>query len=152
MRAGGDEKDVNGVEFKFPNPYEQEHYALVEAIRNNLPYNEGHFGATSSFTAVLGRMATYSGKISSGTKPWRKASRWHPELKSILGSPPRRPCPMLMALIPVESRACRIPTTHSRCFEPSSARRGRVCGAGAWSRPCSPLGFRGTLDRGHRPP
>ena len=29
----------------------------------DLPYNEGHFGATSSFTAVLGRMATYSGKI-----------------------------------------------------------------------------------------
>ena len=27
------------------------------------PYNEGHFGITSSFTAVLGRMATYSGKV-----------------------------------------------------------------------------------------
>ena len=55
-------KDANGVEFKFGD-YDQEHYALVEAIRNNLPYNEGHFGATSSFTAVLGRMATYSGNI-----------------------------------------------------------------------------------------
>ncbi len=62
MRADGDVKDANGVEFKFGD-YDQEHYALVEAIRNNLPYNEGHFGATSSFTSVLGRMATYSGKI-----------------------------------------------------------------------------------------
>ena len=35
---------------------------MVEAIRNNTPYNEGHYGATSSFTAVLGRMATYSGR------------------------------------------------------------------------------------------
>ena len=62
MRADGDVKDANGVEFKFGD-YDQEHYALVEAIRNNLPYNEGHFGATSSFTSVLGRMATYSGNI-----------------------------------------------------------------------------------------
>ena len=37
--------------------------ALLEAIRKGLPYNEGHYGATSSMTAVLGRMATYSGKI-----------------------------------------------------------------------------------------
>ena len=38
--------------------YDQEHYALVEAIRNGTPYNEGHYGATSSFTAVLGRSPT----------------------------------------------------------------------------------------------
>ncbi len=63
MQSEGNEKDLNGVEFKFSNPYEQEHFALVEAIRNNLPYNEGGFGATSSFTAVLGRMATYSGRV-----------------------------------------------------------------------------------------
>ena len=63
MQAGGDVKDRNGVPFKFGNNYQQEHYALVEAIRKNLPFNEGDFGATSSFTAVLGRMATYSGKV-----------------------------------------------------------------------------------------
>lgn len=61
MRAEGDVKDANGVEFKFGD-YDQEHYALVEAIRRNLPYNEGPIGATSSMTSVLGRMATYSGK------------------------------------------------------------------------------------------
>jgi hypothetical protein len=69
MQTGGDVKDVNGLEFKFVDdkgrdkPYVQEHYALVDAIRRNLPYNEGHFGATSSMTAVLGRMATYSGQV-----------------------------------------------------------------------------------------
>ena len=62
MQADGDVKDANGVEFKF-NDYDQEHYALVEAIRNNLPFNEGPYGATSTFTAILGRMATYSGQI-----------------------------------------------------------------------------------------
>jgi predicted dehydrogenase len=40
----------------------QEHMDLINAIRKDQKYNEGHHGATSSFTAVLGRMATYSGK------------------------------------------------------------------------------------------
>jgi hypothetical protein len=63
MTDDGEEKDRGGVDFVHRSPYQQEHFALVEAIRNNTPYNEGHYGATSSFTAVLGRMATYSGKI-----------------------------------------------------------------------------------------
>ncbi len=64
MGDSGEMKDRGGVDFNFGSPYDQEHYALVEAIRNDTPsYNEGHYGATSSFTAVLGRMATYSGKI-----------------------------------------------------------------------------------------
>jgi len=63
MGDSGEEKDRGGVEFKF-GAYDQEHYALVEAIRKDTKgYNEGHYGATSSFTAVLGRMATYSGKV-----------------------------------------------------------------------------------------
>jgi predicted dehydrogenase len=44
-------------------PYDQEHVDLMDAIRNDKKYNEGHFGATSSMTSVLGRMATYSGKV-----------------------------------------------------------------------------------------
>jgi hypothetical protein len=27
------------------------------------PYNEGDYGATSTMTAIMGRMATYSGKV-----------------------------------------------------------------------------------------
>ena len=33
------------------------------AIRKSEKYNEGWYGATSSMTAVLGRMATYSGQL-----------------------------------------------------------------------------------------
>ena len=62
MTDSGEVKDRGGLDFKF-GAYQQEHYALVEAIRKGTPFNEGHYGATSSFTAVLGRMATYSGKI-----------------------------------------------------------------------------------------
>ena len=45
------------------NPYDQEHIDLIKAIRDNAKYNEGWYGATSSMTAVLGRMATYSGQV-----------------------------------------------------------------------------------------
>jgi predicted dehydrogenase len=43
------------------NPYLQEHQNLVDAIRKGTPLNDGYHGAKSSMTAVLGRMATYSG-------------------------------------------------------------------------------------------
>ena len=36
---------------------------MFEAIRSNKPYNEVENGAHSTMTAILGRMATYSGKI-----------------------------------------------------------------------------------------
>ena len=41
----------------------QEHHDLINAIKNNEKYVEGWHGATSSMTAVLGRMATYSGQV-----------------------------------------------------------------------------------------
>ncbi|MCA9051971.1 MAG: dehydrogenase, partial [Planctomycetaceae bacterium] len=47
---------------KAPNPYQTEHDDLFDAIRNNKPFNEAEYGALSTMTAVLGRMATYSGK------------------------------------------------------------------------------------------
>jgi predicted dehydrogenase len=45
------------------NPYQQEHDDLFDAILNNRPFNEGEYGANSTMTAILGRMATYSGKM-----------------------------------------------------------------------------------------
>ncbi len=45
------------------NAMVEEHKALIAAIRNGTEYNEGWHGAASSMTAVLGRMATYSGNI-----------------------------------------------------------------------------------------
>jgi myo-inositol 2-dehydrogenase / D-chiro-inositol 1-dehydrogenase len=42
--------------------YTQEHVDLINAIRKGLKLNDGWHGATSSFTGVLGRMATYSGQ------------------------------------------------------------------------------------------
>jgi predicted dehydrogenase len=43
--------------------HQQEQIDLVAALRAGKRYNEGHYGATSSMTAVLGRLASYSGKV-----------------------------------------------------------------------------------------
>ena len=42
--------------------YLQEHIDLLESIRSGNPYNEAEYGATSTMTSILGRMATYSGR------------------------------------------------------------------------------------------
>ena len=42
--------------------YQVEHDDLFDAIRNNKDYNEADYGASSTMTSILGRMATYSGQ------------------------------------------------------------------------------------------
>jgi myo-inositol 2-dehydrogenase/D-chiro-inositol 1-dehydrogenase len=44
------------------NPYVQEHTDLIESIRNDKPINELKNVAESTLTAIMGRMATYTGK------------------------------------------------------------------------------------------
>jgi myo-inositol 2-dehydrogenase/D-chiro-inositol 1-dehydrogenase len=46
-----------------PNPYQTEHDVLFAAIRNDTPHNDVEFGAKSTMTAIMGRMATYSGQV-----------------------------------------------------------------------------------------
>jgi predicted dehydrogenase len=45
-----------------PNPYEQEHADLVASIRAGKPLNEGRQVAESTLSAIIGRMAAYTGK------------------------------------------------------------------------------------------
>ena len=45
------------------NPYQVEHDVLFDAIRNDRPHNEADYGATTTMTAILGRMASYSGQV-----------------------------------------------------------------------------------------
>jgi myo-inositol 2-dehydrogenase / D-chiro-inositol 1-dehydrogenase len=44
------------------NPYQKEHDVLYQCIRENKPVNDAHFTAESTLTAIMGRMATYSGQ------------------------------------------------------------------------------------------
>jgi myo-inositol 2-dehydrogenase / D-chiro-inositol 1-dehydrogenase len=45
------------------NPFQREHDDLFDAIRTVKDYNEAERGAQATLTAILGRMATYSGKL-----------------------------------------------------------------------------------------
>jgi hypothetical protein len=44
------------------NPYEQEHADLIASIRAGKPLNEGRQVAEATLTAIMGRMAAYSGQ------------------------------------------------------------------------------------------
>ena len=45
-----------------PNPYQVEHDELHDAIRNDKPMNNTYYAVTATMAAILGRLATYSGK------------------------------------------------------------------------------------------
>lgn len=44
------------------NSYQTEHDVLIQHIRENKPINDAHYTAEASLTAIMGRMATYSGQ------------------------------------------------------------------------------------------
>ncbi len=54
-----------------PNPYQIEHDKLFASIRNGGVISNGENGAKSTMSAIIGRMATYSGKIIS----WEEAMK-----------------------------------------------------------------------------
>ncbi|HWB02918.1 MAG TPA: Gfo/Idh/MocA family oxidoreductase [Verrucomicrobiales bacterium] len=55
------------------DPYQVEHNRLYAAIRENKPLNNASYGAQSTFTAILGRYATYGGKM----VKWDEALAWN---------------------------------------------------------------------------
>jgi myo-inositol 2-dehydrogenase / D-chiro-inositol 1-dehydrogenase len=69
LDARGAQLDVAGKKVwrskgaKKRSEYQVEHDVLFDAIRNNKSHNEAEYGATSTMTGILGRMATYSGKV-----------------------------------------------------------------------------------------
>ena len=46
-----------------PNPYQLEWDDLIDAIRNDIPYNEVERGAVSSMISSMGRMAAHTGQV-----------------------------------------------------------------------------------------
>ncbi len=76
---------------KGKSPMDQEHIDLNKAIRNNEKYNEGWYGATSSFTAVFGRMATYSGQVVKWDDAVAKGPNEMPEKFAFDAKPPVLP-------------------------------------------------------------
>ena len=73
------------------NPYLQEHIDLIAAIRSGAKLNEGWHGAVSTMTAVLGRMATYSGQVVRWDDAVQKGPRETPEVLALDADPPVLP-------------------------------------------------------------
>jgi len=48
---------------QWPNPYVEEHRVLLQSIRRGEPINETRTIAESTLTAIMGRMAAYTGKV-----------------------------------------------------------------------------------------
>jgi hypothetical protein len=46
-----------------PNPYDMEWEDLIEAIRQDKPYNEAKRGAEASLVTSMGRMAAHTGQV-----------------------------------------------------------------------------------------
>jgi myo-inositol 2-dehydrogenase/D-chiro-inositol 1-dehydrogenase len=72
------------------DPYQQEHFDLFEAIRGNKDFNEAFNGARSSLVAIMGRMATYSGRsvefdaaLNSGISLAPETFAWDASMKSL---------------------------------------------------------------------
>ena len=96
---------------KDKDPYQQEHDDLFAAIRNDTPYNEAVYGADSSMTSVLGRMATYSGKeitwdkaLESNLDTMVKGIDQVPWAEAIKLAPPSVPGPDGMYPLPVPGK------------------------------------------------
>ena len=81
--------------WRFPgggkNAYQQEHDSLFDAIRNDKPHNEAFYGAYSTLTAVMGRMATYSGKMITADQALNSNENTMPEVLGWEAAPPTLP-------------------------------------------------------------
>ena len=71
-----------------PNPYEIEHDVLHQAIRDGRRLNNGHYAATSRFTAVLGAYAAHTGQDLRWDETLALPHRTMPEKLDLNADPP----------------------------------------------------------------
>lgn len=81
------------------NPYQVEHDRLFAAIRSGAEHNEAEYGATSTMTSILGRMATYSGKEVDMEKALASETDLMPERLAWDAAP--KPAPMADGSYPI---------------------------------------------------
>jgi myo-inositol 2-dehydrogenase / D-chiro-inositol 1-dehydrogenase len=71
--------------------YQIEHDVLFAAIRNNTPVNDTEWGAMSTMTTILGRMAAHSGKMVEWDEAFNSEIVLAPEKISWNSEPPVKP-------------------------------------------------------------
>ncbi|MBN2474629.1 MAG: Gfo/Idh/MocA family oxidoreductase [Pirellulales bacterium] len=71
-----------------PNPYQMEWEDLIDAIRNDTPYNEAKRGAEASLVSTMGRMAAHTGQVVTFEQALRCEHEFAPEVgKLTMDSP-----------------------------------------------------------------
>ena len=90
IRADGRIEGKQAWRYRGPtcNPYQIEHDVLVEAIRKGTPHNEVDYGASSTMTGLLGRMASYSGQMLRWDDAMTSNIRLAPERYALDAKPP----------------------------------------------------------------
>jgi len=93
---GGESWSFSG---KNPNAYVQEHADLIAAIRSGKPINEARQVAESTLTAIMGRMATYTGQEVSWEQALNSKDNLFPDLTD-----PRAPIEVRGPAVPGQTR------------------------------------------------
>ena len=75
------------------DPYQQEHDDLFASIRSGKVLNEGRYVAESTLTAIMGRMATYTGQVITWEDALNSEERLGPDTYE-MGDLPTPPVPM----------------------------------------------------------
>lgn len=73
------------------DPYQQEHNDLFAAIVKNEAYSEAERGAMNTMTAIMGRMAGYSGQLILWEDAFKSEKRLAPDITSLQDEPPVKP-------------------------------------------------------------
>jgi predicted dehydrogenase len=73
------------------NPYQQEHNELFKSIRNKGVINNAEYGAKSTMSAIIGRMATYSGQVINWDEAMNSNHQIMPESVTWETTPPSLP-------------------------------------------------------------
>jgi myo-inositol 2-dehydrogenase/D-chiro-inositol 1-dehydrogenase len=98
---GGRTKRVGKNYGQDNNPYDTEHVVLYDHIRSDSPINNAYYTAESTLTAILGRMACYSGAevtwdqaLNSTVDTMPKNLAWDADPGPKAGSDGMYPCPI----------------------------------------------------------
>jgi myo-inositol 2-dehydrogenase / D-chiro-inositol 1-dehydrogenase len=85
-------RSLHSKRYRGDDPYQREHDDLAASILGSGPHVfEGQYGATSSMTAVMGRMATYSGQLLTWEQAINSAVKLAPAHYAWDANPPTLP-------------------------------------------------------------
>lgn len=70
------------------DPYQAEIDALLDSIIKGTPYNEAYHGAYATLAAIMGRMASYTGRVITWEEALNSDEDLAPEVRSLSQTPP----------------------------------------------------------------